>query len=64
VRGHHFDLVEAAFLEDDDTREFIETHNPSALRELAERLAEAVERGLWTPRSNSARARIDAARGR
>jgi cobaltochelatase CobN len=64
VRGHHFDLVEAAFLEDDDTREFIAAHNPSALRELAERLAEAVERGLWTPRSNSARARIDAARGR
>ncbi|MBQ0752224.1 MAG: cobaltochelatase subunit CobN [Roseovarius sp.] len=63
VQGHHFDLVEAAFLEDDDTREFIAAHNPSALRELAERLAEAVERGLWTPRSNSARARIDAARG-
>lgn len=63
VRSHHFDLVEAAFLEDDDTRNFIADHNPSALRELAERLAEAIDRGLWIPRSNSARARIETARG-
>lgn len=59
VRGHHFDAVEAAFLEDDATRSFIETHNPAALHEIAERLNEAIERGLWAPRSNSARARID-----
>ncbi len=60
VQGHHFDLVEAAFLEDDDTRDFIEDHNAPALREIAERLQEAIDRGLWTPRSNSARARIEA----
>ncbi|MBV1867989.1 MAG: cobaltochelatase subunit CobN [Marinosulfonomonas sp.] len=54
VKSHHFDLVHAAFLEDDDTREFILTHNAPALREIAERLAEAIERGLWTPKSNSA----------
>ncbi len=59
VRGHHFDLVEAAFLQDDDVRAFIEAHNPDALREMAQRLAEAIDRGLWTPRSNSARARVD-----
>ncbi|MCY4167192.1 MAG: cobaltochelatase subunit CobN [Rhodobacter sp.] len=59
VRGHHFDLVHAAFLEDGETREFIETHNPSALYEIAERLSEAIGRGLWTPRSNSARTLID-----
>ena len=63
VRGHHFDLVHAAFLEDEKTREFIETHNPSALREIAERLSEAIDRGLWSPRSNSARALIDWLRG-
>ncbi len=62
VKPHHFDLVEAAVLADDDTREFIAAHNAPALREIAERLAEAIDRGLWTPRSNSARARIDAAR--
>ncbi len=59
VKNHHFDLVHAAFLQDDDTREFIETHNAPALREIAERLAEAIDRGLWAPRSNSARALID-----
>jgi cobaltochelatase CobN len=61
VRSHHFDMVEAAFLEDDDTREFIAEHNAPALREMAERLQEAIDRGLWMPRSNSARARIEAA---
>lgn len=59
VKNHHFDLVEQAFLEDDATREFIENANPAALREIADRLQEAIDRGLWTPRSNSARARIE-----
>ncbi|SES65068.1 cobaltochelatase subunit CobN [Oceanicella actignis] len=60
VRSHHFDLVEQAFLADDDTRAFIAQANPAALREIAQRLAEAQDRGLWRPRSNSARARIEA----
>ena len=59
VRGHHFDLVHAAFLEDEATRDFIAEHNAPALREIAERLAEAIERGMWAPRSNSARALIE-----
>jgi cobaltochelatase CobN len=45
-------------LEDDETREFIGDANIPALREIAERLQEAIDRGLWQPRSNSARARI------
>lgn len=60
VRSHHFDMVEAAFLEDEDTRDFIEEHNAPALRDIALRLHEAIERGMWMPRSNSARARIEA----
>ena len=28
--------------------------NPAALRETAARFAEAIRRGLWTPRSNRA----------
>ncbi|WP_371170398.1 cobaltochelatase subunit CobN [Aliiroseovarius sp. 2305UL8-7] len=59
VRSHHFDLVYGAFIEDEDTREFIEEHNEPALKEIAERLREAIERGLWVPRSNSARAMLD-----
>ncbi|RMD89233.1 MAG: cobaltochelatase subunit CobN, partial [Alphaproteobacteria bacterium] len=63
VKNHHFDLVHAAFLEDEDTRSFIAEHNPAALREIAERLAEAIDRGLWQPRSNRAREIIDGFRG-
>lgn len=59
VKNHHFDMAEAAFIEDDDTRSFIERHNPSALLEMAERLQEAIDRGMWNPKSNSARVRIE-----
>ena len=54
VRDHHFDAVFEAYLEDGEVRAFLDENNPAALREIAERLAEAVERGLWRPRSNSA----------
>ena len=56
VKGHHFDAVHSAYLEDEHTRDFLNTHNAPALREIAQRLQEAIERGLWQPRSNSARA--------
>ena len=59
VKTHHFDMVHAAFLEDEETQAFIAEHNAPALAEIAERLREAIERGLWQPRSNSARALID-----
>ena len=58
VRGHHFDLTYESYLEDAQTREFIATHNAPALKEIAERFQEAIDRGLWVPRSNSARARL------
>ncbi|MBV1687461.1 cobaltochelatase subunit CobN [Novosphingobium sp. G106] len=54
VRDHHFDAVHAAFIEDEKVRAFMAEVNPAALRETAARLAEALERGLWKPRSNSA----------
>ncbi len=58
VRNHHFDLVEEAFIKDDTTRDFIADANAPALREIAQRLQEAIDRNLWQPKSNSARARI------
>jgi cobaltochelatase CobN len=54
VRDHHFDAVHAAFIEDETVRAFLAEANPAALRETARRLAEALERGLWKPKSNSA----------
>jgi len=59
VRGHHFDLTFAAYLEDADTRAFIAEANAPALAEIAARFAEAIDRGLWVPRSNSARGLIE-----
>ena len=59
VRDHHFDLVAAAVLEDDETRDFIADANAPALADIADRLQEAIDRGLWHPKSNSARALIE-----
>ena len=58
VRNHHFDLVEEAFIKDEATRAFIADANAPALKEIAQRLQEAIDRNLWMPKSNSARARI------
>jgi len=54
VKDHHFDAVHAAFIEDETVCSFMAEANPAALRETADRLAEALERGMWRPRSNSA----------
>jgi len=58
VRDHHFDAVFDAYIGDDRVREFLESHNPDALREMSERLLEAERRGLWRPRRNSAHERL------
>ncbi len=54
VTDAHFDAVYAAYLEDAEVRAFLQANNPSAAREMAERLLEAEERGLWHPRANAA----------
>jgi len=65
VKSHHFDLTHRAFIEDEAVRSFIAEANPHALTDIAARLLEAIERGLWTPRSNSAQPLLDQlARGR
>ena len=58
VADHHFDLVFEAYLEDQQVRDFLLRHNPAAAGDIAERLKEAQDRGLWKPRSNSAYARL------
>ena len=58
VKDHHFDAVYEAYLEDAAVRSFIAEHNPDALREIGQRLGEAIDRGLWTPRRNSVRTEL------
>jgi cobaltochelatase CobN len=53
VKSHHFDLLADAYLADEAVRAFMEQHNPAALSEMRARFAEAIRRGLWTPRRNS-----------
>ena len=53
VKDHHFDLAYEAFIGNDEVRDFMAEVNEPGQREMAERFAEALERGLWTPRSNS-----------
>ncbi|WP_119458949.1 cobaltochelatase subunit CobN [Rhodospirillaceae bacterium SYSU D60014] len=58
VADHHFDAVFDAYVADDAVRAFMLDANPDAAREMAERLIEAQERGLWRPRSNAAYGRL------
>ncbi len=54
VESHHFEALFDAYLVDPTVRDFMAEANPAALRETAERFAEAIDRGLWRPRRNSA----------
>jgi cobaltochelatase CobN len=54
VEDHHFDALYDAYLADEAVRDFIARVNPSALREIAARFQEAIDRDLWRPSSNSA----------
>jgi len=58
VDDHHFEQLFDAYLEDDAVRDFLEEHNPAALKEIAERFQEAVDRGLWHPRRNAVQDRL------
>ncbi|MBB2752429.1 UNVERIFIED_ORG: cobaltochelatase CobN [Rhizobium aethiopicum] len=55
VGAHHFEAVYQAFVIDPTVRDFMVEKNPAAFDEMTARLCEAIDRGLWTPRSNSAR---------
>lgn len=59
VKNHHFDAVFQAYLDDEDVQSFLRQNNPDALKDIAERLIEAQDRGLWSPRLNSTRATLD-----
>ncbi|MEZ5846962.1 MAG: cobaltochelatase subunit CobN [Geminicoccaceae bacterium] len=62
VADHHFDLVHDAYLGDETVRGFLAEANPDALAAIAQRLNEAIERGLWKPRRNSTRALLETTR--
>ncbi len=59
VGNHHFELLHSAYLKKEDVVEFLRDKNPEALKEMADRFLEAIERGLWKPRSNSAKFELE-----
>ncbi|MDP2618966.1 MAG: cobaltochelatase subunit CobN [Hyphomicrobiales bacterium] len=63
VRPHHFELAYDAFIADLAVRAFIAEANPAALEEISDRFLEAIDRGLWTPKSNAAYRELKALAG-
>ncbi|MET3612313.1 cobaltochelatase CobN [Rhizobium aquaticum] len=59
VKSHHFEAAYQAFIADEAVRDFMREKNAPALKELAERFIEALDRGLWEARSNSARFELE-----
>ena len=55
VDDAHFEALYDAYLADDQVRGFIADSNPAALADTSRRFLEAIDRGLWRPRRNSAR---------
>lgn len=47
VDDHQYALISDAYLLDPHNRSFLSQHNKSALREMTERLLEAMQRGMW-----------------
>jgi len=64
VKDHHFEAVYTAYLLDERVRAFLAEKNPAALKEMSDRLVEAIDRRLWSPRSNSARFELEEIAGR
>jgi cobaltochelatase CobN len=48
VEDWMYERVTEAYLGDPEVRKLFEVSNPWAMRSIAERLLEAVDRGLWT----------------
>ena len=47
IDDHQYAMLADAYLLDGQTQAFLREHNPHALRDMAERLLEAQQRGLW-----------------
>jgi cobaltochelatase CobN len=64
VKNHHFDAAYQAFIVDDRVRQFLSDKNPHALKELSAKFLEAMDRRMWTAKSNSARLGLEELAGR
>jgi len=58
VPSHLFDAVHDALIADDSVRTAVVDLNPAAAQAMADRLEDAIKRGLWTPRRNAVHAEL------
>jgi len=47
IDDYQYESVTDALVMDDENQKFLKKSNPNALKEIAERLLEAQQRGLW-----------------
>jgi len=47
IEDFMYTQITAAYLFDEENKAFIEAHNPWALKDMSERMLEAIQRGLW-----------------
>jgi len=59
VEDYQYAMVSEAYVLDAENRAFLERSNPSALRDMTERLLSAIERGMWKEPSAELRARLE-----
>ena len=59
VEEHHFTALFEAYVEDEHVRDFLADANDAAYADMLARFADAIERGLWTPRRNSVQTMLD-----
>jgi cobaltochelatase CobN len=64
ISHDQFEALFQAYLGDTAVCEAIGVANPAALREIADRFAEAIERGLWQPRANTVIPTLERVRAR
>lgn len=59
VSDHHFEQIANAYINDDEVYNFLQQNNPDALKDILNRLNDAIDRGLWeNPLSNSLLSKI------
>jgi cobaltochelatase CobN len=63
VEDRQFDLLFDTTIGDETVRQFLRDANPAAGAGIAARFDEAIRRGLWTTRRNSAAALLTGMRG-
>ena len=59
VEAHHFAALYEAYIEAEEVRGFLQQANDAAYDDMLARFAEAIARGLWTPRRNSVQAELE-----